>query len=1148
MTVGTKRYDVSLNDKYDVAEGTVFITGVQALVRLPLERKRLDLEAGLNTGGFISGYRGSPLGTYDSQLWKAQKYLDSHDIVFKPGVNEELGATAVWGSQQVGLYPGARFDGAFGIWYGKGPGVDRCGDVFKHANLAGTSKLGGVLAFAGDDHACKSSTLPNQSEFAFIDAEMPVLNPTGVEELLEFGLKGFEMSRYAGCWVGMKTIADTMDSTATITIDRARYRTILPANGIVPPGERNILLHDTPQNLEACHRHLRLPAAQAFARANGLDRIVLESKKPRRGIMATGKAYLHVRQALHDLGIDDKTGEKLGLRIYKVGLTWPLDPEGALHFADGLEEVLVVEERRDVMEHQLRAMLYNLPDRRRPRIVGKRDDQNKPLLRDTLDLDAAQVAKAIYRRLEPSDRNDQMDRYISWISQDVGEPDKITPLHVRSPFFCSGCPHNTSTNLPEGSRATAGIGCHFLVQWMDRDSEACTQMGGEGVPWIGQAGFTDEKHIFANLGDGTYFHSGILAIRAALGAGVNITYKILYNDAVAMTGGQSVDGILTVPQMAIQLVGEGVKRIAVVSDDPDRYRNHPDIPKRTTFDHRHRLDAVQQELREEAGVSILIYDQTCATEKRRRRKRGLMETPRKRVFINDLVCEGCGDCTAKSNCLSVEPIETEWGRKRRIEQSSCNQDFSCLQGFCPSFVSVEGGALRKAQAKADTSVFAKLPEPVLPEIGEDGFNILLTGIGGQGVTALAAIIGMAAHLEGKTVAMVDMLGMAQKGGGVHSNIRIGKPGQTLNGPRIAVGSADLILAADIVGAAGKVTLPVAGRHRAHAIVNGDLIPTAEFIKNKDVTFRYDGMKEMLGGECKSLEEIEATRLATALMGDAIYTNILLLGFAWQRGLLALTAAAIEQAIGLNGVEVDKNLQSFNWGRLLAHDDALIRHYLPDTPPLSKTLDEVIAQRVSYLTDYQNTAYAARYSRMIDLIRNKGQSKLTEAVARYAFKLMAYKDEYEVARLYTDGRFMAKLKDQFDGDVALSFHMAPPLIGKYDSDSGLLVKRQFGPWMLRVMKILAKGKRLRGTAFDPFGRTVERKMERKLVADYEALVGEVVASLTPARLETAIKLLNLPDQIRGFGHVKEASIARAKEQEAVLRKQWDQDTFSSIAAE
>jgi len=1151
---GLSRDNVSLDDKYVLEDGTVFITGVQALVRLPLEQKRIDRAAGLNTGGFISGYRGSPLGTYDSQLWKAQKYLDSHDIVFKPGVNEELGATAVWGSQQVNLYQGANFDGVFGIWYGKGPGVDRCGDVFKHANMAGTSPNGGVLAFAGDDHACKSSTLPNQSEFAFIDAEMPVLNPTGVEELLEFGLKGFALSRYSGCWVGMKTIADTMDSSATITIDPARYGAVLPEGVNIPPQGLNILLHDTPQNLEDRHRHFRLPAAQAFARVNGFDRIALDVARPRRGIMATGKAYLHVRQALRNLGIDEAMAEKLGLRVYKVGMTWPLEPSGALAFADGLEEVLVVEERRDVMEHQLRAMLYNLPDARRPRIVGKRDDQDHPLLRDVLDLDAAQVAKAIYARLDPSERTGHMDDYIAWISQDVGVPEKITPLHTRSPYFCSGCPHNTSTNLPDGSRATAGIGCHFLVQWMDRKSEACTQMGGEGVPWVGQAPFTGENHIFANLGDGTYFHSGILAIRQALGAKVNITYKILYNDAVAMTGGQQVDGVLTVPQLATQLAGEGVARIALVSDDPDRYRDHPDMPTRVTYDHRSRLDAVQKDLREHEGVSVLIYDQTCATEKRRRRKRGLMEKSNKRVFINDLVCEGCGDCTVKSNCLSVEPVETEWGRKRRIDQSSCNQDFSCVEGFCPSFVTVEGGQLRKASAVVDESRFKALPDPDLPEIAGDGFNILLTGIGGQGVTALGAMIGMAAHVDGKTVAMVDMLGMAQKGGGVHSNIRIGKPGQELNGPRIAVGGADLILAADIVGAAGKVTLPVAGRHRAHAIVNADLIPTAEFIKDKAVSFDYDGMLSMLGRECRVLEELPASRLATRLMGDAIYTNMLLLGFAWQKGRLPMSRAALEKAIALNGVAVEKNLQAFNWGRLFAHDARAVEDFLDGGASLARTLDEVIDRRAAFLTDYQDAAYAARYKSHLDRVRKAeqdmapGSTALSEAVARNLFKLMAYKDEYEVARLYTDGQFEKNLRAQFEGDFKLSFHMAPPILARTDPDTGLPRKRTFGAWMLPVLKLLARGRGLRGSAFDPFGYTAERRQERTLISDYENLLDEIVTNLTPERFDIALDLAGLPADVRGFGYVKDAHIEEMGTRKTALMERWSNARATTIAAE
>ncbi len=1126
---------VTLDDKYTVTDGTVYITGVQALVRLPMLRRQLDRELGLNTAGFISGYRGSPLGTYDSQLWKAKGLLDQHHVVFKPGINEDLGATAVWGSQQVGLYPGATYDGVFGIWYGKGPGVDRTGDAFKHANFAGTAPNGGVLAFAGDDHACKSSTMPNQSEFAFMDAEMPVLNPTGVEELLAFGMKGFGLSRYAGLWVGMKTIADTMDSTAVIDVDLAAYRTVIPEGVALPPDGLNIRLVDTPAAAEERHRRFRLPAAQAFARANGFDRVVLDSPRARFGIVATGKAYLHVRQALQDLGIGDEMARDWGIRLYKVGLAWPLDPVGAAAFAGGLEEVLVVEERRDVLEHQLKAALYHLPEGRRPRVSGKTDPDGRPLVRDTLDLDTGRVVQAILARLPAEWRTPKMASVQAVLSDPARTPEGVQPLHVRGPFFCSGCPHNTSTNLPEGSRATAGIGCHFLVQWMDRRAEACTHMGGEGVPWMGQAPFTSERHIFANLGDGTYFHSGSLAVRQSIAAGVNITYKVLYNDAVAMTGGQRVDGTLTVPMIVAQMAAEGVTRIAVVSDDPERHRGDPAIPSWVSFDHRDRLDAVQKELREVQGVSVLVYDQTCATEKRRRRKRGLMETPDRRLVINEAVCEGCGDCSVKSNCLSVEPIETEFGRKRRIDQSSCNQDFSCANGFCPSFVSVVGGTPRKGAGSAKPRL--DLPDPALPSLEAEPWNVMLTGIGGQGVAALAAIIGMATHLEGKRLVVVDQLGMAQKGGGVYSHIRIARADQEIFSPRIGPGQTDLLIASDIVVGHGRTALPSLGRERTHALVNADLAPTSEFVRNNEVHYDVEGMIRSLRANSRALDRIPAQALVVSLLGDAIYLNVFLLGAAYQKGLVPLSAAALERAIELNGVSADKNKLAFQWGRHYAADPASIP--VPGAPePVATTLAEIVARRRADLAAYQNEAYARSFEALVERARlaeaglGRGEA-LAIAIAKSLHKLMAYKDEYEVARLYTDGRFLERVGAGFDGPVTLRFHMAPPLLSRRDPDTGRPVKRTFGPWLMPALRVLARMKGLRGTALDPFGYTEERRTERALIGAYRATVERLLAGLTADNHALAVEIAALPLTIRGFGHVKEANLAKARKREEEL---------------
>ncbi len=924
---------IDLSEKYRAEAGEVFITGVQALVRLPLLRRQVDARNGLNTAGFISGYRGSPLGTYDKQLWQERERLAAQHIVFQPGVNEELAATAVWGSQQVGLFPGARYDGVFGIWYGKGPGVDRSGDAFKHANFFGTARNGGVLAFAGDDHSCKSSTLPNQSDFAFMDAEIPVLNPADIGELLEFGMKGFDLSRFAGIWVGMKTIAGTMDASATARIDLNRYGTLAPDGVPAPAGGRNGRLHLTPPQQEDVLRHFRLPAAMAFARLNRFDRIAMDSPAPRFGIAASGKAYLHVRQALRDLEITEGLAEALGIRVYKVGLVWPLEETGARAFADGLETVLVVEERRDVIEHQLRGAAYGLADGRRPRILGKRDASGAPLISDVMDIDTADVTRAILHTVPEEWKTPRMRAIEAGLTQSGVAALAAAPLHVRSPYFCSGCPHSTSTRVPEGSRAIAGIGCHFLATYMNRSTDSYTQMGGEGMLWMGQAPFTDEQHLFANLGDGTYFHSGSLAVRQAIAAGHRMTYKILYNDAVAMTGGQPVDGQLSVPQIAAQMRAEGVKRIAIVSENPDRYLGHPGLPAGVTFDHRSRLDAVQRELREEPGVSIIIYDQVCATEKRRRRKRGLMEQSNRRVVINASVCEGCGDCSRASNCLSVEPVETEFGRKRKINQSTCNQDTSCVEGFCPSFVSVYGAKPRRNVTASPEA--ADLPEPVLPGIGADGYNILMTGIGGLGITSLAAILGMAAHLQSRQVRIMDQVGLAQKGGGVYSHLRIAERGTDLYAPLIGAGQADLMLAADIVVAHGKSGLPAMSAERTALVSDAQVTPTAEFVANNAVGFGAEAMLSRLEGHARLRERCPAQTIATSILGDSIYGNMVLTGFAWQKGLVPLERGAILRAIELNGASVEANKRAFALGREAALDLPAIMARVAPAPKLSR---------------------------------------------------------------------------------------------------------------------------------------------------------------------------------------------------------------------
>ncbi len=1137
-------HPLTLDDKYALERGRVFLTGIQALVRLPMMQKRLDRAAGLNTAGFISGYRGSPLGGLDQQLWRAQKFLDAHDVRFQPGVNEDLAATAVWGSQQTNLYAGARYDGVFGMWYGKAPGVDRSGDVFRHANAAGTWGKGGVLAIAGDDHACKSSTLPSQSEFAFMDWEIPVLSPSGIQEVLDFGLIGWALSRFAGTWVSMIALAETMDASATVDVAPGRLQIRNPRDVAVPPGGFGIRIGDTPQEQERRLREFRIPAVRAFSRENVLNRVVLDSPNARVGVVACGKSYADLRQAFVDLGLDNKEIARLGLRVFKVGMPWPMDYEPVRRFAEGLETIIVIEEKRDFIETQIRSAIYDLPDARRPRVEGKFDHEGKPLLRAILDLNPAMIGHALARFIPKSQWPAQMTAALALTERKIAETAAMTQILERQPYYCSGCPHNTSTKVPEGSRALAGIGCHYMVTRMDRATDLFTQMGGEGVPWVGAAPFTDEKHIFANLGDGTYFHSGILAIRQAVAAKVNITYKLLYNDAVAMTGGQHVDGQLTVDQLAAQLAAEGVGRIVVVSDEPEKYPSPAIFPAGAAIEHRDRLDAVQKELRDVPGVTILIYDQTCAAEKRRRRKRKLMVDPPKRAFINELVCEGCGDCSVKSNCLSVEPLETEFGRKRQINQSSCNKDFSCVEGFCPSFVTLEGDVKLKSRAvngaaEADLSV----PEPALPELGAGSFNIVITGIGGTGVTSIGAILGTAAHIEGKSATVLDMMGLAQKGGGVTSFVRVAGERVRIHGPRVATAQADLLLACDMVVAAKPDTIDTTHPEKTRAIVNADLVPTAAFIKNNAVDFDTKAMTARIRKAVKETHGLEAEEIALRLLGDTLFANMLLTGYAYQMGALPIAGAAIAEAIRLNGAEVKKNLRAFDLGRLAAHDLPRVRRMAglgaEAVRPLARTLDEVLAVRADFLTRYQNATWAKAYRDVVERARAAekshapGRDGYALAVAKSLFKLMSYKDEYEVARLYTDGSFKKSIADTFEGDFTIKVHLAAPMLSATDPGTGRLKKVTYGPWMLRAMRVLAKLKSLRGTALDPFGRTAERRLERRMIADYKALIARLNDTLDAETHATAVALAELPLQVKGYGHIKETAYERAKAREAEL---------------
>ncbi|WP_079201372.1 indolepyruvate ferredoxin oxidoreductase family protein [Pseudomonas sp. CC6-YY-74] len=1133
--------EIRLDDKYRLATGHLYLTGTQALTRLPMLQKQRDTAHGLNTACFISGYRGSPLGNLDKSLWEAKGFLQENAIHFQPGVNEELAATSVWGSQQTNLFPGARYDGVFAMWYGKGPGVDRCGDVFKHGNSAGVSAHGGVLLLAGDDHGCKSSSIANQSEHAFIAASIPVLNPANVQEILDYGIIGWELSRYSGCWVALKTIAENVDSSAVVDVDPLRIEVKIPEDFELPEDGVYIRWPDPPLAQEKRLNTYKIYAARAFARANNLNPLMLDSPNPRLGIVTTGKSYLDVRQALEDLGLDDELCAQVGLRVLKIGMSWPLEPVSVHEFAEGLDEILVIEEKRSIIEDQLTGQLYNWPLGKRPRVVGEFDETGVSLLPNLSELTPAMIARAIAKRLAPIYSSASIDERLAFLA--AKEASLAAPKHhtLRTPHFCSGCPHNTSTKLPEGSRAQGGIGCHYMTQWMDRNTDTFTQMGGEGATWIGQAPFTDTAHIFQNLGDGTYFHSGQLALRAAVAAGVNITYKILYNDAVAMTGGQPIDGELRVDQLSQQVFAEGVKRIALVSDEPDKYPSRAGFAPIVSFHHRNDLDAVQRELREFKGTSVIIYDQTCATEKRRRRKRGKLVDPAKRAFINPAVCEGCGDCSVKSNCLSVLPLETELGRKREIDQNSCNKDFSCVDGFCPSFVTVHGGSLRKPEAVGLSALFIALPEPKQPSL-ERPWNILLPGVGGSGVTTVGALLGMAAHLEGKGCSVLDQAGLAQKFGPVITHIRVAAKQDDIFAVRIAAGETDLLLGCDLVVAASEDALAKLNDKIAHAVINSHEAATAEFTRNPDAQVPGAAMREALieaVGAGKT-HFVDATRLATRLLGDSIASNLFMLGYAYQKGLVPVSAEAIAKAIELNGVAVQLNQQAFLWGRRAAHDVAAVEKLASPKvveAPRCETLDQVVQFRVDFLTAYQNAAYAERYRAVVQRVRLADQGAdqaLSRAVARSYSKLLAYKDEYEVARLYSDGNFIQQLEAQFQGDYRLEFHLAPSWLAKPDPSTGQPRKRQFGPWMLKAFGLLAKFKSLRGTPLDLFGYSAERKLELQLIEDYEHSIDFLLKQLNADNYRSAVALAELPEQIRGYGHVKEQSLVKVREQERQLK--------------
>jgi indolepyruvate ferredoxin oxidoreductase len=1144
-----------------------FLTGIEALAQLPILQRERDLAAGRDTAGFVSGYRGSPIGGLDQTLWEQKASLESHRIKFQPGLNEDLAATAVWGSQQVNLFEGATCDGVFALWYGKGPGVDRSMDVLKHANAAGTSRWGGVLAVAGDDHAARSSTLPHQSEHMFASAMIPVLNPSNVQEYIDFGLHGWAMSRYSGCWVALKATADTVESAANVSLDPFRIECVIPQDFVLPPGGLNIRWPDGALDQELRLQHFKVYAAMAYARANRLNRVVIDSPRARLGIVATGKSYLDVRQALDDLEIDEARAAEIGLRVYKVGMNWPLDAEGVRHFAEGLEEILVVEEKRQLIEYQLKEQLYNWRDDVRPRVIGKYSDkgewelpQEDWQLPAAGELSPALIARVITARIGRFFKDDTLRAKLALLNANEQKAEALKSMPVRQPHYCSGCPHNTSTmNLPEGSRALGGIGCHYMATWLDAEhTQTFSQMGGEGAAWVGQAPFTTTKHVFANLGDGTYQHSGLLAIRQAVTAKAAITYKILYNDAVAMTGGQPVEGGLTVQDIARQLLSERVARVVVVAEEPQRYLGSGLLPADVEVRPRHELQDVERVLREIDAVTAIIYDQTCAAEKRRRRKTGDYPDPAKRAFINTRVCENCGDCSAQSNCMSVVPVETEFGRKRQIDQSSCNKDYSCVDGFCPSFVTVEGGRLRRGIGESALDWISGLPDPGPAPL--DGVcSILIAGVGGTGVVTVGALLGAAAALEGKAVSALDMAGLAQKGGPVTTHLRIAAREEDLHATRISSGEAAVLIGCDIVVSASPETISKLRPAYTRAVVNNDFSITSEFVRafaaqaktgdltaHPDPVFQRGAMEQVITEACGPgrADFLKAGGLAFALLGDSIATNPFLLGYAYQKGLLPVASGSILQAIDERGLAVEQNRRAFFWGRRAAHDlaatEAAAGSASKARPYAELPLDEMIEALKRELTAYQDRDYAERFASRIAKIRaaetaaDPASDALTRTFALGYFKLLAFKDEYEIARLFSRPEFLEEVRANFEGDAAVFFHFAPPILATQTGGRGQR-KRRFGPQTLNALRLLARLKFLRGSWLDPFRFSPDRRFERELIQDYEETADMLVRKLTAETLPLAVDLAALPQRIRGYGPVKARYAAEAKKREGVLKR-------------
>lgn len=1171
----------AVNAKDTDRSSWLYLNGVQALIRLLAVQGERDRRAGLRSAGFVSGYQGSPLNHVDREFHRQKDELENYSVKFQAGQNEDLALTSVWGSQQVSLYDDAKYDGVFGMWYGKWAGLARCGDALLHGNSAGSAKHGGVLLVCGDDHAARSSSIATQSEYILTSALIPVLVPSGVQDYLDFGVHGWAMSRFSGSWIGLKALDDTVESSASVDVSPDRVISIIPRNFVFPDDGVNLRFPDQPLAMERRIYDYRLPAVIEYARVNKLNKVVLDAPRARLGIISAGKSYLDVMQSLRDLGISQNSdAEKCGIRVAKIGLSWPLDPEFIATFSEGLDEILVVEEKRPFIEGQVKEILYNVPGGSRPNVLGKQKlsgthmQPGNWLLPPTADLSSALVGYVIGERIMNFMDSEPIAKAVRRFEESFGVNPltKIAPKHAgflgdagRVPYFCSGCPHSTSTRVPNGSQTIAGVGCHFMASYIFPGTRMFSHMGAEGAAWIGHAPFTERQHIFANMGDGTYHHSGILSVRAAIAANVNITFKILYNDATAATGGQRLNASLSVPGIAQQLYAEGVSGIIVVTDEPDKYPTNNPFPPGVDIRHRDELDAIQKDFAKLTGVTALIYDQTCAAEKRRRRKIGAYPVSKKLSFINHRVCEGCGDCNTKSNCVSVLPLETEFGRKRVIDQTSCNQDLSCLRGFCPSYVVVEGATLKKPSgAELPGQLFAEIPGPNLPKV--DGtFALVIAGIGGTGIITIGAILGMAAHLSGKGVSVLDMTGVAQKGGAVSTHVQFSDNPESIHSSRIAPGEADALIGCDLVVSCDDSVLSLMRAGSTKGVINTSLVPTVAFVKDPDERIPFlqmtNGLRSIL--DTSDRDWVNATNVTRQLMGSTLTSNMFLLGCAYQKSLVPVSRDAIFQAIEINGIQVQDNKDAFKLGQLYVHQyekvEQLMMRGENDSGAMSEqygTPSDRIERRYELLKSYQNRRYADRYRRLAEAVRKAeselaiDSSELTEAVLQNFFKLAAYKDEYEVARLHTDGELERQLRKIFDGNFKVSYSMAPPMLTRHDPKIGEPSKITFGPWLRPVLRILSQFKFLRGTPFDPFGYTKERRMERGLVEEYEKNVTDIIGSLTASNHRIAVEYCSLPIKIRGFGHVKERNVeeVQAQQKDLLIRFFRDAGQTANVAAE